>query len=274
MAFPDELSSFRKYAEVFPDSCILLVDTYDTLRSGIPNAITVAREMREQGHELKGVRIDSGDLSYLSIEARRMLDESGFPAVKIVASNELDEFVIDSIRDGGGKVDIYGVGTRLATCAGEGGGALGGVYKLVKIGDRPKLKVTSDIAKATLPGDKRLLRAVAPDGSFIQDIISLDEEVIVPGDTVYDPTNPLHYVEIPANALLEDIRSLKMDAGKRVTKETETLDEMADRTASQLARLPRGCLRFINPHRYKVSISRGLNELRLRLAEEVRRSLL
>jgi nicotinate phosphoribosyltransferase len=203
-----------------------------------------------------------------------MLDEAGFPDVKIVASNELDENVISSIRDGGGKVDIYGVGTRLATCAGEGGGALGGVYKLVKIGERPKLKVTSDIAKATLPGYKRLLRAVAPDGSFIQDIISLDEEEVHPGDTVYDPTNPLHHVEIPECAVLEDIRSLVMERGKRVTKGTETLDEMADRSANQLSRLPSGCIRLINPHRYKVSISRGLNELRLRLAEEVRRSLI
>jgi len=238
----------------------------------MPNAITVARELREGGHELRGVRIDSGDLSYLSIESRRMLDEAGFPAAKIVASNELDEHVITSIREGGGRVDIYGVGTRLATCAGEGGGALGGVYKLVKIGDRPRLKVTSDIAKATLPGNKRLLRAVAPDGSFIQDIIALDDETVSPGDTVYDPANPLQHVGIPGDALLNEVRSMVMEHGKRVTERTETLDEMADRTAYQLDRLPKGCLRFINPHRYKVSISPGLNELRLRLAEEVRRS--
>ena len=127
MAFPDELTAFRKYAEVFPDTCILLVDTYDTLKSGIPNALIVARELREQGYELVGVRIDSGDLAYLSRETRRLFDEAGFPAVKIVASNELDEYVIESMRSEGGKVDIYGVGTRLATCAGEGGGALGGV---------------------------------------------------------------------------------------------------------------------------------------------------
>ena len=118
-AFPDELTAFRAYAEAFPDSSILLVDTYDTLKSGIPNAITVARELRAGGHELRGVRLDSGDLAFLSRESRRMFDEAGFPEVKIVASNELDEFVIDSIRDEGGRVDIYGVGTRLATCAGD-----------------------------------------------------------------------------------------------------------------------------------------------------------
>jgi nicotinate phosphoribosyltransferase len=273
MAFTDELTAFRKYAEVFPDSCILLADTYDTLKSGIPNAITVARELRALGHSLVGVRIDSGDLAYLSRETRRMLDDAGFTNVRIVASNELDEFVITSIRDEGGKVDIYGVGTRLATCSGEGGGALGGVYKLVRIGDRPKLKVTSDIAKATLPDRKRLLRAMAPDGSFIQDIIALSDEEVSPGDTVYDPANPLQHVDIPHDAEFRDIRSTVMAGGKRTRKERETLDDMADRTARQLALLPHGCLRFINPHRYKVSISSGLKEMRLRLAEEIQQSM-
>lgn len=271
MAFPDELTAFRKYADVFPDSCILLVDTYDTLKSGIPHAITVARELRGRGHELLGIRIDSGDLAYLSREGRRMLDEAGFPRVKIVASNELDEHVIDSIREGGGQVDIYGVGTRLATCAGEGGGALGGVYKLVRVGDRPKLKVTSDIAKATLPDRKRLLRALAPDGSFIQDVICLSGEEVKPGETVYDPTTPLQYVEIPRDARLVDVRAVVMAEGKR-TMAQETLDEMADRTADQLGRLPPGCIRFINPHRYKVSINRGMSDLRLRLLREVQQS--
>ncbi|AJE03738.1 nicotinate phosphoribosyltransferase [Geobacter pickeringii] len=270
MAFPDELTAFRKYAEVFPDNCVLLVDTYDTLQSGIPNALTVARELREQGHELVGVRIDSGDLAYLSRESRRAFDEAGFPDVKIVASNELDEYVIESMRSEGGRVDIYGVGTRLATCAGEGGGALGGVYKLVRIGDRPRLKVTSDIAKATLPDRKRLLRAVAPDGSFIQDVICLDAEEVLPGDTVYDPTNPLQYVTIPREARLVELRSTVMAEGVR-TAPSPPLDDLADRTADQLARLPRGCLRFINPHRYKVSVSRRLNELRLQLMNEVQR---
>ena len=273
MAFSDELTAFRAYARVFPDNCVLLVDTYDTLKSGIPNAITVAGELSGRGKSLLGVRLDSGDLSYLSRESRRMLDEAGFPGVKIIASNELDEYVISSIRDGGGKVDIYGVGTRLATCAGEGGGALGGVYKLVKAAGLPKLKLTSDIAKATLPDSKRLLRAVDPDGSFVQDIICLADEEIRPGDTVFDPANPLQYVDIPGNALFRDIRAVTMDGGRRCTKQPETLDEMADRTAFQLKRLPQGCLRFINPHRYKVSISRGLRDLRLRLAGDVQRGL-
>ena len=268
MAFPDELTAFRKYAEVFPDSCILLVDTYDTLTSGLPNAIVVARELNERGHRLAGVRIDSGDLAYLSREARRMFDEAGFADARIVASNELDEQVIESIRAEGGRVDIYGVGTRLATCAGDGGGALGGVYKLVRIDGRPRLKVTSDLAKATLPDRKRVLRAVNHDGGFIQDVICLDGEEPRHGDTVFDPTNPLQHVNLPPHATFHDLRDVVMADGKRTSSRRETLDEMADRSAAQLARLPSGCLRFVNPHRYKVSVSAGLNTLRNRLIAE------
>ena len=269
MAFPDELSAFRAYAEVFPDRSTLLVDTYDTLASGLPNAITVGRELRSRGHELAGIRIDSGDLAWLSREARRMLDEAGFPAVKIVASNELDEHVIESIRSEGGCVDIYGVGTRLAVCDGEGGGALGGVYKLVQIGDSPRLKVTSDVAKATLPGRKRLIRAVSPNGSFIQDVISLSTEAICAGDTVFDPANPLQQKQLPGSAICSDLRSMVMEGGIRRIP-IEPLESMAIRCHTQLALLPQGCLRFINPHRYKVSITRGLLDLRLGLIEGLR----
>jgi len=242
------------------------VDTYDTLKSGIPNAITVARELRARGHELRGVRLDSGDLAFLSRESRRMFDGAGFPGVKIVASNELDEFVIDSIRDEGGRVDIYGVGTKLATCAGAGGGALGGVYKLVAIDGQPKLKITSDIAKATLPGKKRVLRAMGPDGAFIQDVICLEADGLGAGDTVYDPCNPLRHTTLPADAALHELRRVVMENGCR-TEPPETLGSMAERSERELARLPQGCLRFINPHRYKVSISGRLNELRNTLIE-------
>lgn len=268
MAFPDELTAFRAYADVFPDSCTLLVDTYDTLKSGIPHAIKIAHELRTKGHELVGIRIDSGDLAYLSREARRMFDEAGFPAVKIVVSNEIDEYVIESILAEGGHVDIYGVGTKLATCMGEGGGALGGVYKLVRIGDDPRLKVTSDISKSTLPDRKRLLRAVAPDGSFYQDIIALQDEVIRPGDLVFNPVNPLERKTIPDNARLEEQRQVVMNDGVR-SFTSPTLDAMANRSADQLKHLPSGSLRFRNPHIYKVSISQGLNDLRTTLIDNV-----
>ena len=269
-AFPDELAAFRAYADAFPDSSILLVDTYDTLKSGIPNAITVARELRERGHELRGVRLDSGDLAFLSRESRRMFDEAGFPGVKIVASNELDEIVIDSIRDEGGQVDIYGVGTKLATCAGTGGGALGGVYKLVEMDGVPKLKVTSDIAKATLPGKKQVLRLFGRDGLLLQDVICLEGDEPHGGDTVHDPVNPLQETTLPAEIEVRDLRSVVMAEGRR-TFSQEPLAAMAERCRMELAGLPQGCLRFINPHRYKVSITGELNELRNRLITRLRR---
>ncbi|NTV48789.1 MAG: nicotinate phosphoribosyltransferase [Geobacteraceae bacterium] len=270
-AFPDELTAFRAYADAFPDSSILLVDTYDTLKSGVPNAITVARELRDRGHELRGIRLDSGDLAFLSRKSRRMFDEAGFPEVKIVASNELDEFVIDSIRSEGGRVDIYGIGTKLATCAGSGGGALGGVYKLVAVDGQPKLKVTSDVAKATLPGKKRVLRALGADGVMIQDVICLEEDnEPFGGDTVYDPCNPLQCTKLPLKTTLHELRRVVMENGCR-TKPPETLNTMADRCERQLARLPEGCLRFINAHRYKVSISGRLNNLRNTLIDQIRK---
>jgi len=267
-AFPDELTSFRAYADSFPDHTILLVDTYDTLRSGIPNAITVARELRGRGHELHGIRIDSGDLAYLSREARRMLDEAGFSDVRIVVSNDLDEYVIESVRSEGGRADIYGVGTRLVTCAGAGGGALGGVYKLVEIAGEPTLKITGDIAKATLPGRKKLFRFLEPGGGFIQDVVCLDNDVIGGGDTVFDPVNPLHHTTLPANARLTELRGVVMEAGHR-TIGREPLESMAERCKGELKSLPSGCLRLINPHRYKVSISDSLNSLRGTLIERI-----
>lgn len=266
--FADELSAFRAYAAAFPDNSILLVDTYDTLKSGVPNAITVARELREKGHELRGIRIDSGDLAYLSREARRRLDQAGFSGVKIVASNDLDEYVIESIRMEEGRVDIYGIGTKLVTCSGAGGGALGGVYKLVEIDGKPKLKITGDIAKSTLPGKKQVFRFVQPDGGFIQDVVCLEDELISAGATVYDPTNPLRHATLPPDARPIELRSLVMSGGKRCTA-GESLESMATRCATELSKLPSGCLRLINPHRYKVSISERLKSLRSALIDQL-----
>lgn len=260
-SFPDELSSFRAYADTFPDSTTLLVDTYDTLGSGVPNAIVVARELRRQGHELRGIRIDSGDLAYLSHEARRMLDEAGFSDVRIVASNDLDEQVIESICSDGGRIDVYGVGTRLVTCAGEGGGALGGVYKLVEINGRPTMKITGDLSKATLPGNKRVLRVVDGDDRYVQDLVCLVDDRTGSGATVYDPTNPLRWNKLPADCRLLDQRREVMHDGQR-TVPAESLETMAVRCRRELSLLPEGCLRLLNPHRYKVSISERLHEMR------------
>ena len=266
-AFPDELSAFRAYADTFPESSILLVDTYDTLKSGVPNAIVVARELRGLGHELRGIRIDSGDLAYLSREARRMLDEAGFSEVRIVVSNDMDDFVIESVRSDGGLVDIYGIGTRLVTCAGAGGGALGGVYKLVEIDTKPTLKVTGDVAKSTLPGKKQLFRFVEPGGGFIQDVVCLHDDNIGGGDTVFDPANPLHHTALPPYGRMTELRGVVMSGGRRLAP-GEPIEAMAERCKGELSRLPSGCLRLINPHRYKVSISDRLNRLRSSLIDE------
>ncbi|RMF46081.1 MAG: nicotinate phosphoribosyltransferase [Deltaproteobacteria bacterium] len=269
MAFDSELEAFRAYARSFPDHCILLVDTVDTLKSGLPNAITVARELRQQGHELFGIRLDSGDLAWLSRQARAMLDEAGFPEVRIVASNELDEEVIHTIRDEGGCIDIYGVGTRLATCAGEGGGALGGVYKLVAIDGRPKMKLTSDISKATLPGPKTVWRLYRPDGSYLQDVITVAGEEPQQGETVYDPVNPAHFRMLDEPFEARPLARTRMQGGRR-TNPSPTLSQLADRCQTELDRLPEGTLRMTNPHRYKVSISDSLHQLR----EQLRRSMM
>jgi len=267
MAFPDELSAFRAYAECFPDSSVLLVDTYDTLSSGLPNAVTVARELRARGHELLGVRLDSGDLAYLSKAARRMFDAAGFPNVKVVASNELDEYVIDSIRHEGGRVDIYGVGTRLATCAGEGGGALGGVYKLVRCAGKARLKTTSDLSKATLPDRKHLLRFFGADGRFELDLMTLPGEQLTSAETIVDPTAPERHRPFPATLRAESLRREVMCEGKRLFS-APSLEELSSYCQQRLQLMPEGSLRLVNPHRYKVAISPGLAALRAALTEQ------
>jgi nicotinate phosphoribosyltransferase len=187
--------------------------------------------------------------------------------VKIVASSELDEYVIQSIRSEGGVVDIYGVGTKLATCMGLGGGALGGVYKMVRFEDHPKLKVTSDVAKATIPGRKVVYRVVNPEGHFEQDVMCRENETVAPGDTVYDPTNPLRHKKITQKACFENIRRPVMDEG-RITTDLPPLEKLADHCQDQLSRLPEGSLRLENPHLYKVSMSRDMLDLQAELMAE------
>src|SRR5882672_3758142 len=269
MSFPCEIEAFRAYAAAFPDTCVLLVDTYDTLKHGIPNAIAIAKELESKGHKLSGVRIDSGDLAYLSREARRMLDEAELGYVKILASNELDEHVIQSIRMEGGRVDLYGVGTRLVTGQGPGGGALGGVYKLVHIDERPKIKVSGDPSKSTIPGRKRIWRVIREGGFFEMDVIALDGEKVGPGDEVFDPSHPLRHAPIPDGTKLEDARDVAMRGGAR-SAPAPALTAIAKRTASQLRCMPEGSLRLMNPHRYRVALSPELHALRLRLIEEAR----
>jgi len=197
-----------------------------------------------------------------------MFDEAGFPDVRIVASNELDEYVIQSLRSEGSQIDIYGVGTKLATAGGEGGGALGGVYKLVRFADKPRLKVTQDIAKATLPDRKRLLRLVDAAGTFIQDVICREGENLEPGATVYDPTNPSQRRRLEKTFDVVEIRRVVMEKGQ-IVGDLPDLKTCADHCAEQFRRLPEGTLRLHNPHTYKISISPQLHELRERLMEKI-----
>lgn len=268
MSFPTELEAFRAYAEAFPDRCVLLVDTYDTLRSGVPHAIEVAKELQAAGHRLAGIRLDSGDLAYLSKESRRMLDEAGLPDVKIVASNELDEFTIESIRKEQGCIDVYGVGTRLVTADGEGGGALGGVYKLVELDGRPRIKVSADRAKSTIPGRKRLWRVSSRQKGkrFEMDVLSSAGETPGPGDKVVDPSNPMRHARIPEGSQVDDLRSVVLRDGAR-TRPAPSLQSVAERCHARLSLLPDGCRRLLNPHRYRVAQTRHLSEVRDRMIE-------
>ncbi len=265
MAFADELAAFRAYAEVFPDNAILLIDTYDTLTSGLPNAIQVASELRSQGHELTGVRLDSGDFVALSRAARAAFDQAGFPEVRIVVSSDLDEFVIEQIRECGGLVDIYGVGTQLATAGGPGGGALGGVYKLVSCGGAACMKTTSDPVKATLPGAKTLYRLINADNGFQQDVIALADEPLNPGDEVFFLSNLTEPVPLPEGELVNPRQIVMADS--HIMGPLPTLAESADLCATQLKCLSDGVLRLQQPTPYPVAISASLLQLREQLMQ-------
>ncbi len=265
-SFDDELSAFRKFAEVFPDKCVLLVDTYNTLKSGIPNAIVVAKELEHQGHKLAGIRLDSGDLAYLSKHARIMLNDAGLPYVRIVASNQLDEYVIRSLLEQNAPIDAFGVGTRLVT--GQSSAALDGVYKLSEYRGKPRLKFSENFAKITLPGRKNVTRYYEKEGLFYADGISLMEEEKI--DRIYHP----YFAE--NRSTVKGLRSEPMlisvmDAGKRTS--VWTIKDSAATVQARLASLSPEHKRFENPHVYKVGISQRLLELRSRLVDSFHETL-
>lgn len=263
-AFDTELEAFRAYAKAFPDSSILLVDTYDTLESGIPNAIKVGKEIEEKGHNFVGIRLDSGDLAYLSKEARKILDEAGLEDAKIVASNQVDEHVIKEIKSKGGKVDIWGIGTKLVTCYDDP--ALGGVYKLVELDGEPKLKISDNIKKATIPSKKRLFRLYDENDKMTGDVIQLYQNEKFEGGKVYDPTNPLLSYEVKSPDKIEPLLKLKLKNGE-LTEEPKTWKDAQETMKQDIENLQEGSKRFLNPHLYKVSISRKLFELRKEIIE-------
>ena len=271
MNFPSELEAFRAYAKSFPDNCLLLVDTYDTLRSGVPNAVTVFRELRAAGHEPKGIRLDSGDLAYLSKAARAMLDEAGFENAVICASGDLDETLIHSLKAQGARIDTWGVGTKLITSADMP--ALGGVYKLAAVyeGGRevPKIKLSDTTEKITNPGVKEVYRLYdRPTGKAIADLITRAGEKI-------DETRPLtifHPVDTWKRMTLTDftVRRLReplFAAGKRVAPRY-SLAEIAAYRAREQGNFWEEYLRQDMPHIYKVDLSDELYRLKKQLVEQ------
>lgn len=261
-SFDDELTSFRKFAKYFPDNCILLVDTYSTLSSGVPNAIRVAKEMEERGHRLKGIRLDSGDLAYFARKARKQLDDAGLDYVQIVASNQLDEYLIKSLLTQDAPIDSFGVGTRLVT--GHESPALDGVYKLSSVHGTAKLKVSENVEKITLPGIKEITRYTGSDGRFYGDGISLTQQGSF--DTIFHPHYPAKHTNITrfnSEPLLQTV----MQNGERTT-ELPSANESADYARQRLQKVNPEHKRFENPHIYIVGISKKLMNLRDELVEE------
>lgn len=271
MAFPDERTAFRAYAEAMPGNCVLLVDTYDTLE-GVREAVRVGRWLREQGHELAGVRLDSGDLAYLSIEARRILDEGGFPRAVIVASNDLDEHVIASLKQQGAKITVWGVGTQLVT--GGDQPALGGVYKLSAVRARGevawqhKLKLSEQPAKISIPGVLNV-RRYSQGGEFVGDMI-YDETAPPAAEApraLIDPGNELRRKVVPLEATAETLLQPVFRRG-RCVYESPPLAVSRERTLAQLRALHAGHTRLLNPHTYPAGLESGLHERRAALIRD------
>lgn len=259
MSFDDEQEAFDLYAEAMPGNSTLLVDTYDTMR-GIDRAIVTARKLRARGHELNAIRLDSGDLAWLSQQARGKFDEAGFPDVKIVASNDLDEHLIESLRHQGARIDLWGVGTNLVTAADQP--ALGGVYKLSAIRDdhgkwQPKIKLSEQRAKSSIPGRLQVRRFIR-DGRYIGDAIHDQDAGIADGGTIVDPANPLQHKEIDPLAEYQDLLIPFMKAGKPV-REIEPLAAARERAAKELGRFDPAILRLLNPHLYPAGLAENLH---------------
>jgi len=264
-SFDDELTAFRKYAEHYPDNCILLVDTYDTLSSGVPNAIKVAKELERNGHQLKGVRLDSGDLAYFARKTRKQLDRAGLEYVKIAVSNQLDERIIQSLIGQQAPIDLFGVGTRLVT--GNETPALDGVYKLSAVDDNPKLKISENVEKVTLPGIKKVLRLQDSQGFFYGDAVVLDSET----DTkkMYHPHYPAKQFSLEGFRL-EPLLHPVIDKGN-IVAEVKHPQESASYSQKRLKKLNREHQRFEYPHIYKVGISEKLMNLRNELSSTLKK---
>ncbi len=274
MFYRDEFEAFKKYAEVYPDSTVLLVDTYDVIHSGIPAAIRVAHEVLEpMGKRLKGIRIDSGDLAYLSKRVRKMLDDAGLEDCKIVVSNSLDEYTITSILKQGGRIDSFGVGERLITAKSDP--VFGAVYKIAAVEKdgayEPRIKVSETVEKITNPGFKRVYRIYGEEGYAVADLLTgFDEDV--------DMSQPYRYVDPEKpwknrffeHCTVKELQQLVIKNGKR-TQPTNSLEEIRSYVADQLANeIWEEEQRFENPHKHYLDMSPDYYDMKMSLLHNLR----
>ncbi|MCX7950182.1 MAG: nicotinate phosphoribosyltransferase, partial [Treponemataceae bacterium] len=273
--FPDEESAFRSYASLYPERTVFLIDTYDTLKSGVPNAIKVGKELTAQGKKW-GVRLDSGDIHYLSREVRHLLDEAGLQNTTITVSNELDEYIIEALTRAGAPIDSWGVGTNLVT--GGNDAAFTGVYKLVARETAqglfdPVMKFSDNPEKTTTPGIKQVWRLFDEKGQALADVMTLDQEwngqgpeVLVPGVdyTFYHPAGDYRHFHYHSNQKSQPLLQLKMKEGTLV-ENPPPLEKLQRRVQEGLEQFDESYKRLLNPHVYKVSITSLLRELKLSL---------
>lgn len=265
MAFDTEEEAFRAYAEAMPNNAIFLVDTYDTLQ-GVEQAIAMGRWLQEHGHKLGGIRLDSGDLAWLSIEARRKLDEAGFPEAVILASNDLDEQTIASLKQQGAAINVWGVGTRLVTAYDQP--ALGGVYKLSAVRSKGeawqhRVKLSEQVAKVSTPGLQQV-RRFARGGGYIGDMIYDLDGPPEQSRVIVDRTDATRRKQIPTDAEQEDLL-VPIFRGGRLVYEQPPIAAVRERARVQLSGFHEGHKRFLHPHEYPVGLSPALHDLRTRL---------
>ena len=277
MSFPDEYTAFKTYADMYPAACILLVDTYDTLKSGVPNAIRVFQEMRAAGIPLTnyGIRLDSGDLAYLSKKARKMLDNAGFSDAVISASNDLDEYLIETLKAQGAAISSWGVGTNLITA--KDNPAVGGVYKLASIMDEkgkfiPKIKLSENTEKVTNPGNKTIYRVYEKDtGKIKADLICLVGETFSEREPLllFDPLEPWKKTKLPAGSYtLRELLVPVFQKGECCYESPKVMD-IRSYCQSELNTLWDETRRFVNPHQIYVDLSKKLYDIKIQLLDQM-----
>ena len=277
MSFPDEYTAFKTYAEMYPSACILLVDTYDTLKSGVPNAIRVFKEMLEAGVPLTfyGIRLDSGDLAYLSKKARKMLDAAGFPDAVISASNDLDEFLIDSLKVQGATITSWGVGTNLITS--KDCPSFGGVYKLAAIMDKdghfiPKIKLSENSEKVTNPGNKTIYRIYEKESGKIKaDLICLADETFDENEPLllFDPLEPWKKTKLPGGSYTMREIMIPVFRNGECCYESPKVMDIREYCRKELDTLWDETRRLVNPHKVYVDLSKKLYDMKIELLDRM-----